>query len=230
MIVDIFSTFDDHNFVFISSATFIWLATVLIIILFNFNYWVKKSRWETVTNTPVRLVGSQIIQSPRVNLGGLICLVTGLFLFLLISNLLGLLPYVFSTTSHLAVTFSLAFPIWFTLVISRATKNPYSFTAALLPRGAPAILNPFLVLVETVSMCVRPITLAVRLAANMGAGHIVLGLIGTFLSRNFFIDNTLLTLSLTTVQTIYFLFEFGVRLIQGYIFCLLITLYATEHS
>nr|UZN44221.1 ATP synthase F0 subunit 6 [Acharax sp. NY-2022] len=198
--------------------------------MFNFGLWIKKSRWELTTIFPMQFMGSQIMQSYSLNLGGLLCFVVSLFMMLLMMNMMGLLPYIFSSTSHLAVTFNLAFPIWLTLLISSIMKNPYHFTAALLPSGAPAILNPFLILVEMVSLSVRPITLAVRLTANMAAGHIVLGLVGTFLKSNIFLNNILVTLMLTITQVFYFLFEFGVSVIQGYIFCLLIILYATEHS
>lgn len=103
--------------------------------------------------------------------------------------------------------------------------------ASLLPAGAPAVINPFLILVETVRICVRPITLSVRLAANIGAGHIVIGLIGTYLRSAYFGFFGLFGFFvLIGVQIFYFFFEFGVGFIQRYIFVLLINLYADEHS
>lgn len=104
------------------------------------------------------------------------------------------------------------------------------FCAGLLPAGAPIALNPFLILIETVRILVRPITLSVRLVANMGAGHIVIGLIGTYLSSAVFSYSWLAFFVLLFVQVFYFVFEFGVSLIQGYIFSLLLTLYADEHA
>jgi len=99
----------------------------------------------------------------------------------------------------------------------------------LLPIGAPAALNPFLVIIETVSIMVRPITLSVRLTANIRAGHIVLTLIGNYLTTSFFISGIFSIALLLRIQVFYTIFEFGIGIIQAYIFCLLITLYSDEH-
>lgn len=101
--------------------------------------------------------------------------------------------------------------------------------AALLPIGAPAPLNPFLVLIETVRIIARPITLSVRLMANIRAGHIVLTLIGNYLTTSLFFLPSVRALILLTIQVFYTVFEFGIGVIQAYIFCLLITLYSDEH-
>lgn len=215
---------------FLSFVRVLWLGTLWVIVLFRVDYWVIGSRWLVIINSPKQIIYSQVFRSFGKNLGGFVNVVVGLFSFLLLTNLLGLFPYVFRRTRHLAVTFSLAFPFWFSLILSGFINNIYAFVAGLLPGGAPTSLNPFLVLVERLSICIRPITLSVRLAANMGAGHVVLGLIGTYLSSRFFCYPLLITLSLIIIQVIYFIFEFGVRLIQGYVFSLLVTLYADEHT
>jgi len=174
-------------------------------------------------------VTSQIFRSFGFNMGGFINIVTGLFLFLIFINLSGLIPYVFSTTRHLAVSLSLGLPLWLSLIISAIFFNPRSVVAGLLPMGAPAPLNPFLVIIETVRILVRPITLSVRLTANMRAGHIVLTLVGNYLTARFFISSIFSILLLISIQVLYTIFEFGISLIQAYIFCLLITLYSDEH-
>lgn len=104
-----------------------------------------------------------------------------------------------------------------------------SFVALLLPAGAPGLLNPFLVLVERVRLLVRPVTLSVRLAANMGAGHIVLSLLGSYLRRGFFCYSGGVVFRMVLVGSFYFLFEVGICIIQAYIFFLLLNLYADEH-
>ena len=154
-------------------------------------------------------------------------IVTSLFVSLIILNLRGIIPYVFRTTRPLLVSITFGLPIWLSLVVSGFFYSPASAVAALLPAGAPAGLNPFLVLVETVRIVVRPITLSVRLAANIRAGHIVLGLAGNFLSALCFVSMSALVLAL--VQVGYTIFEFGICAIQRYIFCLLLTLYSDEH-
>lgn len=170
-----------------------------------------------------------MFRSFGINLGGFINIVTGLFLFLIVMNLSGLIPYVFSPTRHLAVSLSLGIPLWLTLIVSAVFFNPRSVVAGLLPMGAPAPLNPFLVVIETVSILVRPITLSVRLTANIRAGHIVLALIGNYLTARFFMSSLFSILVLLSIQILYTVFEFGISLIQAYIFCLLITLYSDEH-
>lgn len=107
--------------------------------------------------------------------------------------------------------------------------NLGSFLAVLLPVGAPALLNPFLILVERVRLSVRPITLSVRLAANMGAGHIVLCLLGSYISAGFFVYSLPVLSIMIGIGVFYFLFEVGICLIQSYIFFLLLNLYGDEH-
>uniref|UniRef100_A0AB39CC13 ATP synthase subunit a n=1 Tax=Lambis scorpius TaxID=3104388 RepID=A0AB39CC13_9CAEN len=229
MLVDIFSSFDDNNQVFMSLYGLMWLFSLVTILVFSSSYWVMTPRWISITMTFKDTVSSQIFRSFGLNLGGFINVISGLFLFLIVMNLSGLIPYVFSPTSHLAVSLSLGLPLWLSLIISAIFFNPSSVVAGLLPMGAPAPLNPFLVIIETVSIMVRPITLSVRLTANMSAGHIVLTLIGNYLTASFFISSVFSMLLLISIQVFYTIFEFGISVIQAYIFCLLITLYSDEH-
>nr|YP_010241756.1 ATP synthase F0 subunit 6 [Tridentarius dentatus]QTI82444.1 ATP synthase F0 subunit 6 [Tridentarius dentatus] len=229
MLVDIFSSFDDNNQVFMSLYGLMWLFSLVTILVFSSSYWVMAPRWVSITMTFKDTVSSQIFRSFGLNLGGFINVVSGLFLFLIVMNLSGLIPYVFSPTSHLAVSLSLGLPLWLSLIVSAVFFNPSSVVAGLLPMGAPAPLNPFLVIIETVSIMVRPITLSVRLTANMSAGHIVLTLIGNYLTASFFLSSMFSMLLLISIQVFYTIFEFGISVIQAYIFCLLITLYSDEH-
>nr|QMP96515.1 ATP synthase F0 subunit 6 [Bithynia leachii] len=229
MLVDIFSSFDDNNQVFMSMYMFIWLFSLSTIIIFSSSYWLMTPRHNIIMNLFKSTVSSQIFRSLGLNMGGFINILTALFLFLIITNLAGLIPYVFSPTSHLAVSLSIGLPLWLSLIISAIFFAPTSVIAGLLPMGAPAALNPFLVIIETVSILVRPITLSVRLTANMSAGHIVLTLIGNYLTTSFFMSSIFSMLLLLSIQIFYTIFEFGICLIQAYIFCLLITLYSDEH-
>nr|QJF73050.1 ATP synthase F0 subunit 6 [Charonia tritonis] len=229
MLVDIFSSFDDNNQVFMSLYILMWVFSLSSIIIFSSTYWVMSPRWMNLIMLFKDTVSSQIFRSFGLNMGGFINVITALFLFLIFMNLSGLIPYVFSPTSHLAVSLSLGLPLWLSLIISAVFFNPSSVIAGLLPMGAPAPLNPFLVIIETVSIMVRPITLSVRLTANMSAGHIVLTLIGNYLTASFFMSSIFSMIMLLSIQVLYTIFEFGISLIQAYIFCLLITLYSDEH-
>lgn len=177
----------------------------------------------------MRFCLDQVCRGRGVSLGGFGCVVSGLIVILLVANISGLFPYVFSRTSHLVVRFVLSSVLWFSLLLSSAVYNLKSFLAVLLPVGAPSVLNPFLVLVETVRLVVRPITLSVRLVANIGAGHIILCLLGSYLRSGFFLYSRTVLVFLIGVNIFYFLFEIGVSMIQAYIFFLLLNLYADEH-
>nr|YP_009192109.1 ATP synthase F0 subunit 6 [Angaria neglecta]ALK03353.1 ATP synthase F0 subunit 6 [Angaria neglecta] len=229
MLVDIFSSFDDHNFVFMSFYVLMWACSLCVLVILNMGFWVGPSRWGYMLNGPKSLIMALVGRAYGMKLAGFANVVTSLFLMLILVNLTGLVPYVFSVTSHLAVSLSLGLPFWMSLIISGVLYNPSSVAAGLLPGGAPAVLNPFLVLVETVSLCVRPITLSIRLVANIMAGHIVLGLIGTFLSSGIFQMSFFGMSALIGVEIFYFLFEIGVTLIQAYIFSLLVILYSDDH-
>nr|QFG38784.1 ATP synthase F0 subunit 6 [Glaphyrina caudata] len=229
MLVDIFSSFDDNNQVFMSLYLLMWLFSLVTVVLFSSSYWVLSPRWVSIVSIFKDTASSQVFRSFGMKMGGFINVITGLFIFLILMNLSGLVPYVFSPTSHLVVSLSLGMPFWLSLIISGIFFNPTSVIAGLLPMGAPAPLNPFLVIIETVSIMVRPITLSVRLTANMSAGHIVLTLIGTYLTSSIFMSSFFSMFLLLSIQIFYTLFEFGIGLIQAYIFCLLITLYSDEH-
>nr|YP_009186438.1 ATP synthase F0 subunit 6 [Babylonia lutosa]AHH30668.1 ATP synthetase F0 subunit 6 [Babylonia lutosa] len=229
MLVDIFSSFDDNNQVFMSLYMLMWIFSLLTIVIFSSSYWVSSPRWVSIMMIFKETGSSQVFRSFGAKMGGFINIVTGLFLFLIVMNLSGLIPYVFSPTSHLAVSLSLGLPLWLSLIVSAIFFSPSSVIAGLLPMGAPAPLNPFLVIIETVSIMVRPITLSVRLTANMSAGHIVLTLIGNYLTASLFLSSVFSMALLLMIQVLYTIFEFGISLIQAYIFCLLITLYSDEH-
>nr|YP_003934429.1 ATP synthase F0 subunit 6 [Thylacodes squamigerus]ADI79412.1 ATP synthase F0 subunit 6 [Thylacodes squamigerus] len=231
MLVDIFSCFDDNNMVFLSMYSMMWVLSVSGLSLLGFLFTPSSARSKQVFNMPNGIMFSQVERTFGSQLGGFYLVMGGLFMFLILVNLCGLIPYVFSASSHLALSLALGLPFWLLLLISGTVYNPKSTVAALLPMGAPAPLNPFLVLIETVSLLVRPLTLSVRLTANMSAGHIVLGLVGNFLTfaalSSPLSANTVVLLS---IQVFYTIFEFAICVIQAYIFCLLITLYSDEHS
>nr|YP_009773393.1 ATP synthase F0 subunit 6 [Hanleyella oldroydi]QIZ12609.1 ATP synthase F0 subunit 6 [Hanleyella oldroydi] len=229
MLVDIFSAFDEHNFTFFSMTLFMWLMAFFPLLLLQSSFWCHPSRWEASFLAPKNFISMQVFRSFGLKLSGFLGIVCSLFLLLIIFNLTGLFPYVFSVTSHLIFSFSLAFPFWLSLICSGVIFNPSEVAAHLLPSGAPAVLNPFLVLIETVSISVRPVTLCVRLTANMSAGHIILGLIGTYLSSGIFMYSGVTVGLLVIVQIFYFLFEIGICMIQAYIFCLLVILYSDDH-
>nr|YP_006576086.1 ATP synthase F0 subunit 6 [Kulikovia alborostrata]AEM23543.1 ATP synthase F0 subunit 6 [Kulikovia alborostrata] len=229
MLMDIFSSFDEQNGNFLGVGLVMWFSGVFFMVFFASCFWWGTSRASSVLDLVSSFVYSQVLRGRGKLLGGFASFVCSLMIFLLSFNLSGLFPYVFSSTSHLVVTFVMGSVLWLSLILSSSFYSLSSFIAVFLPVGAPGILNPFWVLVETVSLSVRPITLSVRLAANMGAGHIVLCLLGSYLSSGFFLYSFSAVGVLLVVGVFYFVFEIGVCLIQAYIFFLLLNLYGDEH-
>ena len=155
-----------------------------------------------------------------------------LFFFILTCNLLGLVPGGFTATSNLNVTGTLAMISFFTFVVTGLyALGPVGYVKHMVPHGTPFVIAPVVVLLEVISMLVRPVALMIRLGANMTAGHIVifviLGLIFLFQS----VAVSAVTVPLAVAIT---LLELIVALIQAYVFTLLTALYvgmlvADEH-
>nr|QDX17812.1 ATP synthase F0 subunit 6 [Bothriechis nigroviridis] len=156
-------------------------------------------------------------------------LLASLVLMLLLSNLLSLLPYTFTPTSQLSMNMALALPLWLATIITGLKNKPSPTLAHLLPEGSPTPLIPFMVLIETVSLLMRPIALGVRLTANITAGHLLMTMVS---SATINLINTYIIISpLTlTLLSLLMLLELAVACIQAYVFVLLIILYLQENT
>nr|YP_008593223.1 ATP synthase F0 subunit 6 [Sepia latimanus]QIC20340.1 ATP synthase F0 subunit 6 [Sepia latimanus]BAN81950.1 ATPase6 [Sepia latimanus] len=230
MMVDIFSSFDDHNSTMLSAHLMTWLLSLWLLIFINSSFWVNTSNLTNMLMMPKQVINIQTTRSYSMNLGGFTLIISSLFITIINFNLLGLMPYVFSTTSHLAMTFTLSLPLWLSLIMSSYVKNSYSSIAFMLPLATPVFLIPFLPVIEMLSILVRPITLSIRLAANISAGHIILTLIGNYFTTLMLMNNHMISLLVLMINVGYFIFEVGISIIQGYIFSLLITLYTDDHQ
>ena len=231
MLTDIFSSFDPATITIHNSlpTPLFWLINLLVIPTIISSYWVSPSSITQITTFIKDIINAQVSRTTGTHLKGLAPILSSLFILIIFINITGLMPYVFRTTSHLFFTMSLAIPIWLRLVISSINWSISRFIAGILPGGAPAWLNPFLALVETISILLRPITLSFRLAANIRAGHIALSLMGIYTAARL-ITSTKTFLALLSIQIFYTIFELGICLIQAYIFCLLLSLYSDDHT
>nr|YP_009003961.1 ATP synthase F0 subunit 6 [Liachirus melanospilos]AHI96044.1 ATP synthase subunit 6 [Liachirus melanospilos] len=154
---------------------------------------------------------------------------TSLFIFLITLNMLGLLPYTFTPTTQLSLNLGLAIPLWFTTVVIGMRNQPTIAMAHFLPLGTPTYLIPLLIIIETASLLIRPLSLGIRLTANLTAGHLMMQLIATA---------TLVLLPLmpaVAISTYILLFllsflEIAVAMIQAYVFVLLLSLYLQENT
>nr|WNH19350.1 ATP synthase F0 subunit 6 [Neoepinnula americana] len=155
-------------------------------------------------------------------------LLTSLMLFLISLNMLGLLPYTFTPTTQLSLNMGLAFPLWLATVIIGMRNQPTEALGHLLPEGTPTPLIPILIVIETISLFIRPLALGVRLTANLTAGHLLIQLIATAAVVLLPLMPTvaILTASLLFLLT---LLEVAVAMIQAYVFVLLLSLYLQEN-
>ena len=108
-------------------------------------------------------------------------LVFSLFMFILVANIVGLIPYTFTVTSHIIITVSLALLVFFTVLIYGFAKNGLKFFKLFVPSGIPIFILPLVVFIEVFSFFLRPISHSVRLFANMLAGHIALKVFASFI-------------------------------------------------
>nr|WAO28739.1 ATP synthase F0 subunit 6 [Megascolecidae sp. BS2]WAO28752.1 ATP synthase F0 subunit 6 [Megascolecidae sp. BS7] len=230
MMPDIFSSFDPcmYNTLFPSNSLFI-ATNMVLLLLIQTGYWVINTRQTTLIAPLKSTIFTQLSRTFSYQLKGASSIISSTFIILILINLLGMVPYTFSTSSHLIFTLSLGFPMWLSFILSSSSFSPKKTIAHLLPDGAPDWLNPFLVIIETTSIVVRPLTLSFRLAANMSAGHIVLSLVGIYCASAWFTSIFGTTMLILTTLG-YVLFEFAICLIQAYIFCLLLSLYSDDHA
>nr|DBA44309.1 TPA_asm: ATP synthase F0 subunit 6 [Peltospira operculata] len=204
------------------------MTSFILLFISLMAFWVISSRWSLLFSHLMNIVSSLVKTASGKYLGCFSLLMVTLFFLILFLNFCSLISYVFGETSHLAVTLSLSFPFWLCLIISGSEVSAQKMVASLLPSGAPAVLNPFLILIETVSIGVRPMILALRLGANITAGHIVMSIIGEFLEHSI-LEVSMNMFIFSLFQAFYTIFEFGICFIQAYIFVLLLVLYSGDH-
>nr|YP_009740866.1 ATP synthase F0 subunit 6 [Bryodemella tuberculata diluta]QID03841.1 ATP synthase F0 subunit 6 [Angaracris barabensis]QID03880.1 ATP synthase F0 subunit 6 [Bryodemella tuberculata diluta] len=223
MMTNLFSTFDPSTNIFNMSLN--WTSTFLGMLLIPSMFWLMPSRinilWNkltlTLNNEFKTLLGQKSFQ-------GSTFIFISIFIMMLFNNFMGLFPYIFTSTSHMTLTFSIALPMWVSFMLFGWINNTNHMFIHLVPQGTPNALMSFMVLIETISNIIRPGTLAVRLAANMIAGHLLLTLLG----------NTGPSLTMTTIyiliimQMLLLVLESAVAMIQAYVFSILSTLYSSE--
>lgn len=152
-----------------------------------------------------------------------------LILFIGCTNLLGLLPHSFTPTTQLSINLGIAIPLWAGTVIIGFRHKTKASLAHFLPQGTPLPLIPILIIIETISLFIQPMALAVRLTANITAGHLLIHLIGgaTLALMNISTATALITFVILVLLTI---LEFAVALIQAYVFTLLVSLYLHDNA
>lgn len=158
-------------------------------------------------------------------------LITSIFLFILVNNLIGLIPYSFTTTAHVAMTITMSIAIMVGVTIIGITKHKFMFIKLFIPQGLNEgmvkLLIPLIFSIEVVSYLIRVISLSVRLTANLMSGHTLLKIIANFGLKYTLFFPILLILPVSLISAIYIL-ELGVAIIQAYVFTLLTATYIKD--
>ena len=157
-------------------------------------------------------------------------MVFSLFMFILVANLLGMFPYFFTVTSHLIITVMMAALVIGTVVLYGFYKHGFGFLNLFVPKGIPVFLVPVVVLIEVISFVSRPISLSVRLFANMLAGHITLKVFAGFVVSlsalgALGVGGAIIPLAMTVALTA---LEFLVAFLQAYVFMVLTCMYLND--
>nr|YP_009727909.1 ATP synthase F0 subunit 6 [Notonecta montandoni]QHZ87284.1 ATP synthase F0 subunit 6 [Notonecta montandoni] len=221
MMTNLFSTFDPATSVNFSLN---WMSTMIVFLMLPSMYWLIPTRYNAMMNMVMEKLHSEFKMLMSESKKGFTLMFVSLFMFILFNNLMGLLPYIFTSSSHLTFTMTMALPIWLSLMVFGWTNKTQDMFAHLIPVGTPPVLMPFMVLIETISNLIRPGSLAVRLTANMIAGHLLMSLLGNNMTSATGIIIPILML----VQMMLMLFETAVAIIQAYVFSVLSTLYTSE--
>nr|ABO38983.1 ATPase subunit 6 [Cryptarius truncatus]ACN11790.1 ATP synthase subunit 6 [Cryptarius truncatus] len=155
-------------------------------------------------------------------------ILASLMIFILTLNMLGLLPYTFTPTTQLSLNMGLAVPLWLATIIIGMRNQPTVALGHLLPEGTPTPLIPILIIIETISLFIRPLALGVRLTANLTAGHLLIQLISTATITLMPLMTTVAMFT-ATLLVLLTLLEIAVAFIQAYVFVLLLSLYLQEN-
>lgn len=216
MIINLFSVFDPCTGI----LSLNWFSSFIFLLFIPLNYWLISNKIIYFFNLIVNTLNFEI-KNLMVHKGITLILVS-LFFIILINNLPGLLPYVYTSSSQLVFSLSLSLPFWLSFIIYGWFNNPNHIFCHLLPVGTPGVLISFIVIIETISNFIRPGSLAVRLTANIIAGHLLISLLGNNTATFFLI------ISFMFIYLLLMLFELAVATIQSYVFITLTSLYSSE--
>ncbi|WP_265515842.1 F0F1 ATP synthase subunit A [Nitratireductor luteus] len=221
------------DFSFTNSSAFM-LATVLgagaFLFLTTSSRGLVPGRLQSISEMAYEFIASMLRDAAGSQGMRFFPLVFSLFMFVLVANLFGMVPYFFTVTSHIIVTFALAILVIGTVLVYGFWKHGLKFLNLFVPEGVPAALVPLVVLIEVVSFLSRPVSLSVRLFANMLAGHITLKVFAGFVtSLSAFgavgVAGAVLPLAMTVALTG---LEFLVAFLQAYVFAVLTCMYLND--
>ena len=222
-----------YDLSFTNSALFM-VATVIVAAAFLYLTTSSRSlvpgRLQSISEMAYEFVGNMLRDAAGKQGMQFFPLVFSLFMFVLVANLIGLFPYFFTVTSHIIVTFTLAILVIGTVLVYGFAKHGFGFLKLFVPHGVPGYLLPLVVAIEIISFVSRPVSLSVRLFANMLAGHITLKVFSGFVvSLSAFgavgIAGSVLPLAMAVALSA---LELLVAFLQAYVFAVLTCMYLND--
>lgn len=222
-----------HEIAFTNSALFMVIALVVIMFITlgtTASRALVPGRMQSIAEISYEFVANTLRQSAGTEGMKFFPLVFSLFMFILVVNVIGLIPYTFTVTSHIIITASLALLVFFTVIIYGFAKHGLHFFNLFVPKGIPIYILPLVTFIEVLSFLSRPISHSVRLFANMLAGHITLKVFGGFVVMLGGLGylgwiGAVLPLALTVALTA---LELLVAFLQAYVFAILTCIYLND--
>nr|VFU78752.1 ATP synthase 6 [Proasellus jaloniacus] len=221
MMTNLFSIFDPSSSLGLNLN---WVSTLLGLTIIPPSLFLFKSRLALMTTKMLEYLYKEVSILLPTKTHHFMLFFMAMFFFILFNNSLGLFPQIFTASSHLVFTMSLALPLWLAYYFYGWFNKFKTMMAHLVPNGTPPLLIPFMVVIETISSLIRPLTLAVRLAANMIAGHLLMALLSNYAS----IFSSSMVAIVISSQILLLILEAAVAVIQAYVFMVLSVLYVSE--
>ena len=212
---------------FTNASLFMVISTITILLIFNFG--TKKnsiipSKLQLIGELSYSFVSKMISDTAGTKAKPYFSFIFSLFMFVLFCNMLGMIPYTFTVTSHIIVTFVLAAFIFIGVTIIGFIKHGLGYLKLFVPSGVPLVLLPLIVVIEIISYLSRPISLSVRLFANMMAGHTMMKVFGGFVVSLGIVGGWLplgFSVALTGLEIL-------VAFLQAYVFAILTCIYLND--
>lgn len=222
MIINLFSVFDPSTSINFSLN---WTRIIYFILFLPRLFWFSPSKYLILLNNFYQFIIKEIEISLNKNLNFYnLLLFKSLFIFIILNNFIRLFPYIFNLTSHIVVSISLSINLWIGYILFGWIKNSFHMFVHLTPQGTPYILIPFIVIIESVRNIIRLLTLAIRLSANIIAGHLLI----TLISQSIIDLRLFLIIFIILIQSLLVILEIAVSFIQAYVFSILRSLYSSE--
>lgn len=216
---------------FTNSSAYMFLAVAVIsLLMLGTGRQLIPGRLQSVAELSYEFVANTIRSTAGSEGMKFFPLIFSLFMFIMVSNFVGIIPYTFTVSSHLIVTVALALVVFFTVLFYGLYKNGLKFFKIFVPSGVPIAILPLVMFIEVLSFFLRPVSHSVRLFANMLAGHIALKVFASFIGMLGAIGvlgwaGAVLPLGLTMALTA---LELLVAFLQAYVFAILTCIYLND--